>query len=69
MCIFTEREKAILINLGNKEAKDVATSLGMNINTLNVHLHKIRKKREEAKKFLRETDRFQKELYPRRKGE
>jgi FixJ family two-component response regulator len=66
---LTDREKSILINLVNKEAKDVATALGMSLSTLEAHLSQIRAKRIEAKSFLKETDKYSKILYPKRKGE
>ena len=69
MDYLTERERTILINLVNKEPKKVANSLGISPETVNVHLHKIRQKRLAAKKLLKETDQYKKELYPKRQGE
>jgi FixJ family two-component response regulator len=69
MDYLTERERTILINLVNKEPKKVADSLGISPETVNVHLHKIRQKRLAAKKLLKETDQYKKELYPKRQGE
>jgi FixJ family two-component response regulator len=69
MDYLTEKERTILINLVNKEPKDVASSLGISLSTVNVHMYKIRKKRLAAKKFLKETDQYKKELYPKRQGE
>jgi FixJ family two-component response regulator len=69
MCKLTPQEKTILLNLGKSEKGLVATELNISETTIDVHLHRIRRKREECKKFLRETDQYKKELYPKRKGE
>ena len=69
MDYLTEKERTILINLVNKEPKAVAEALGISPATVNVHMHHIRQKRLAAKKFLRETDQYKKELYPKRQGE
>jgi FixJ family two-component response regulator len=66
---LTDRERSILINLVNKEPKAVAESLGMSLSTLEAHLSQIRAKRTDAKSFLKETDKYSKILYPKRKGE
>jgi len=67
--MLTEREKAILINLVNKEPKVVAEALGISVSTVEAHLSQIRRKRIEAKNFLEETNKYKKILYPTRKGE
>ena len=69
MDYLTEKERLILVNLVNREPKDVATSLGISPSTLDVHLHKIRQKRHAARKFLEETNKYKNQLYPKRKGE
>jgi len=69
MCELTPTEEKILVNLSNKEKGLVATQLGISVATLDVHLTRIRKKREKCKQFLRKTDQYKKELYPKRKGE
>ena len=70
MHTLTDREKTILINLVSKEPKAVAEALNISLSTLNAHLSQIRAKRDEAKNFLKETDRYSKILYPKkRKGE
>ena len=69
MHTLTNRERAILINLVGKERKAVADSLGMSLSTLEAHLSQIRRKRKEAKEFLKETDKYSKQLYTKRTGE
>jgi hypothetical protein len=69
MCELTPTEEKLLVNLGSKEKGLVATQLGISVATLDVHLGRIRKKREKCKQFLRKTDQYKKELYPKRKGE
>lgn len=69
MCELTAKEEAILANLSFKEKGLVANQLGISVTTLDVHLNRIRKKREKCKQFLRKTDQYKKELYPKRKGE
>ena len=62
-------ENVILDNIKQKSRKALAASLGMKLDTLNTHIRRIKKKREEAKKILRRTNQFKKELYPKRRGE
>jgi FixJ family two-component response regulator len=69
MHTLTDRERTILVNLISKEPKAVAEVLGISPSTLNAHLSQVRAKRIEAKKFLKETDKFSKILYPKRNGE
>jgi len=69
MCKLTPQEKTILLNLIKSEKGLVATELHIDQKTIDVHLHRIRQKREECKRFLSETDQYKKELYPKRKGE
>jgi len=69
MCQLTTREKTILINLGEREKGLIASKLGVQTDTIDVHLSRIRRKRERAKKFIAETERFKSVLYPKRKGE
>jgi len=69
MCDLTPTEEAILVNLSGKEKRLAAVQLGITVATLDVHLLRIRRKREKCKKFLRQTDQYKKELYPKRKGE
>jgi hypothetical protein len=63
------KEETILANLGRKEKGLVATQLGIEVSTLDVHLTRVRRKREECLAYLKKTDLYKKELYPRRKGE
>jgi len=69
MCELTRTELTILLNLQKKEKGLIASALGIQTSTVDTHLARVRRKREKAQKFLRDTDRFKKELYPRRKGE
>jgi len=69
MCELTPVEEAILVNLTNKTKGVVANQLGITVTTLEVHLTRIRRKRAKCKEFLRKTDQYKKEIYPKRKGE
>jgi len=69
MCDLTPIEHNILVNLSNKTKPIVASQLGISVDTLNVHLSRLRKKRAKCKDFLRKTDPFKRELYPKRRGE
>jgi len=69
MCKLSPKEKNILSNMRLKEKGLVASQLGIQPETVDVHLTRIRRKREQAKVFLRETEPYKSILYPRRKGE
>jgi len=69
MCKLTWKEKTILTNLGLKEKGLLASTLGIQTETIDVHLTRIRRKRETCLKFLKDTDQYKKVLYPKRKGE
>jgi len=69
MCELTLIEEAILVNLTNKTKGVVANQLGIEVSTLDVHLLRIKRKRAKCKEFLRKTDQYKKEIYPKRKGE
>jgi len=69
MSKLSPTENTILDNIKSKSRKALASSLGMKLDTLNTHIRRIKKKREEAKKVLQRTNQFKKELYPKRRGE
>jgi hypothetical protein len=63
------KEKTILVNLPRREKGLVASAMGIQTSTVDVHLARIRRKRALAKKLLEETDQYKGVLYPKRKGE
>jgi len=69
VCELTVIEHTILVNLRKKEKGLVASQLGITVSTLDVHLSRVKRKREKCKEFLKVTDQCKKELYPKRKGE
>ncbi len=62
-------EKTVLTNLINKNPKKVAEVLGINIRTVATYVRRVKAKREVARNFMRETNRYSHILYPKRKGE
>lgn len=69
MCKLTSKEETILVNLQSKTKGVIASNLNMSVKTLDVHLSHVRRKRAECKTFLKKTDPYKNELYPKRKGE
>jgi len=69
MCKLTHKEETILANLRQKEKGLIAAALGIQVTTLDTHLARVRRKRAQCQEFIRKTDQYKKELYPRRKGE
>lgn len=69
MCKLSPTEKAIIANIKNKDRQALALALGMKIGTLNSHIARIKRKRDDAKNLLTQTNFVKKELYPRRTGE
>jgi len=69
MCKLSNRDHTILANLRQKERGLVATQLGITRETLDKRLSRVRRRREDCKKYLQLTDQYKRELYPRRKGE
>jgi len=69
MCELTKKEETILVNLKGREKGLVASALGIQPQTVDTHLARIRKKRAKAQEFLKKTERYYSVLYPKRKGE
>jgi len=69
MCKLTRLEETILANLRQKEKGLIANALGIQVSTVDTHLTRVRRKRAMCQEFIRKTDLYKKELYPRRKGE
>lgn len=69
MCKLSKQEETILVNLRNTKPDALAKKLGIERSTLDTYLSRVRAKRLECKAFLKKTDQYKRELYPRRKGE
>jgi len=69
MCKLSPTEEIIVANIRDKTRKALAEALGMQLDTLNTHIARIKKKRLDAKTLLQRTNYVKNELYPKRKGE
>lgn len=69
MLKLTPTEEMVLDNLLNSTPQVVARKVGIDIKTVNTYKSRVRKKRAEAKSFLRKTNCYKRILYRKRRGE
>jgi len=62
-------EKTVLINHVSKTEAVLASTLGISLKTVFTYKYRIKKKREEAIKLIKETNPHKSWLYPKRRGE
>jgi len=69
MCKLSKQEENVLVNLRKLKRSDLAKTLGLSPKTIDAYLSRVKRKREECKVFLEQTNRYKSLLYKKRRGE